>query len=109
MVEIAWRALRPLPSAAIKCRDNVTRNVVGSLPIFAINLETNAERTLDGWETHRQTARPNIKEIPAMPLLITQGHNWHPFLVSQTADSVMCKTIIRQNIDVGNMRTAFDT
>ncbi|KAL8709032.1 MAG: hypothetical protein Q9220_006156 [cf. Caloplaca sp. 1 TL-2023] len=49
--------------------------------------------------------------IPAMPLLIAQGHDWHFLVVSQQSDvsSKEKTTTIWQKIDIGSTRNCFDT
>ena len=47
--------------------------------------------------------------IPAMPLVIAQGHDWHLLIVSHQPSPEEGRTVIWQKIDVGNTRNCFDT
>lgn len=46
--------------------------------------------------------------IPAMPLVIVQGHDWHLLIVSQTSAPLALKPTVGQKIDMGSSRNCFD-
>lgn len=50
-------------------------------------------------------------EVPAMPVIIAQGHDWHALIVSQVKDreTGVRKTLVWQKLDIGSTRTCFDT
>ncbi|KAI4111317.1 MAG: hypothetical protein LQ345_006824, partial [Seirophora villosa] len=123
----AWRKLRPLPGAGIKSWNHTTTNDLRSNPI-ASSIETKAPNKswTDGkaqlaiWTAafHKRLAmlqKPGQSQghlrIPAMPLLIAQGHDWHLLIVSRQplSDNEDCsETIIWQKIDIGSTRNCFD-
>lgn len=120
----AWETLQPVGNAGIKSWNHTTNNDIRSTPI-ASNIETKAPNKswTDGkaqiaiWTSAlfkrlallQQPGQGRL-EIPAMPLLIAQGHDWHFFVVSQQLDPVLKKrtTTIWQKIDIGNTRNCFD-
>ncbi len=124
LIRNAWEALQPVGKAGIKSWNHTTNNEVRSTPI-AISIETKAPNKswTDGkaqiaiWTAAlfkrlvllQQPGQGRLK-IPAMPLLIAQGHDWHFFVVSQQFSRVSKKrtTIIWQKIDIGNTRNCFD-
>ena len=120
----AWRRLRPLPKAIIKSWNNTTYNMVRASPI-AVNIETKApdkswsdgKAQLGIWITslhsrfrllpQYDSASPQpapFLSIPAMPLIIVQGHDWHLLIVSQDSAPSTRKTAIWQKIDMGSTR-----
>ncbi|KAL8910201.1 MAG: hypothetical protein Q9171_004499 [Xanthocarpia ochracea] len=124
LIRNAWEALRPVGKAGIKSWNHTTNNDVRSTPI-AISIETKAPNKswTDGkaqiaiWTAAlfkrlvllQQPGQGRLK-IPAMPLLIAQGHDWHFFVVSQQFGRVSKKrtTVIWQKIEIGNTRNCFD-
>ncbi|KAL9013962.1 MAG: hypothetical protein Q9173_001373 [Seirophora scorigena] len=127
MTARAWKKLRPLPGAGIKSWNHTTTNDLRSNPI-ASSIETKAPNKswTDGkaqlaiWTAafHKRLAmlqKPGQGQghlqIPAMPLLIAQGHDWHLLVVSRQPllDNQDCsETIIWQKIDIGSTRNCFD-
>ncbi|KAL8960883.1 MAG: hypothetical protein Q9193_002485 [Seirophora villosa] len=123
----AWKKLRPLPGAGIKSWNHTTTNDLRSNPI-ASSIETKAPNKswTDGkaqlaiWTAafHKRLAmlqKPGQGQghlpIPAMPLLIAQGHDWHLLIVSRQRlpDNEDCsETIVWQKIDIGSTRNCFD-
>ncbi|KAL8724767.1 MAG: hypothetical protein Q9166_007761 [cf. Caloplaca sp. 2 TL-2023] len=124
LISNAWEELRPLGRAGIKSWNHTTSSNVRSTPI-AIGIETKAPNKswTDGkaqiaiWTAalHKrllmlQQPGQERLEIPVMPLLIAQGHDWHLFIVSQQSRFGKKRTtIIWQKIDIGNTRNCFDT
>ncbi|KAL8753879.1 MAG: hypothetical protein Q9199_004730 [Rusavskia elegans] len=124
MISRAWKKLRPLPGAGIKSWNHTTTNDLRSNPI-ASSIETKAPNKswTDGkaqlaiWTAalHKrlsllQNPGQGYLQIPAMPLLIAQGHDWHLLIVSrqpQSDDEAGSETIIWQKIDVGSTRNCF--
>ncbi|KAL8724616.1 MAG: hypothetical protein Q9166_007848 [cf. Caloplaca sp. 2 TL-2023] len=117
----AWRRLLPLGKASVKSWNHTTTNDLRTTPIAA-NTETKAPNKswTDGiaqlgiWTTALFKRLSMLQEpgceplrIPAMPLLIAQGHDWHLLIISQQPDKG--GTVIWQKIDVGNTRNLFDT
>lgn len=125
MISRAWKKLRPLPGAGIKSWNHTTTNDLRSNPI-ASSVETKAPNKswTDGkaqlaiWTAalHKrlfllQKPGQGDLQIPAMPLLIAQGHDWHLLIVSrqpQSDDEAGSETIIWQKMDVGSTRCCFD-
>ncbi|KAI4175729.1 MAG: hypothetical protein LQ348_006105 [Seirophora lacunosa] len=127
MTARVWKKLRPLPGAGIESWNHTTTNDLRSNPI-ASSIETKAPNKswTDGkaqlalWTAafHKRLAmlqKPSQGQghlrIPAMPLLIAQGHDWHLLIVSRQplADNEDCsETIIWQKIDIGSTRNCFD-
>lgn len=128
-IKRAWETLRPIGTARIKSWNHTTSNNVRSTPI-ASNIETKAPNKswTDGkaqlaiWTLAllkrlfmlQQPGKERPK-VPAMPLLIVQGHDWHIFIVSQqhqtdeeSPSSKKYATVIWQKIDIGNTRNCFD-
>ncbi|KAL8824085.1 MAG: hypothetical protein Q9170_008256, partial [Blastenia crenularia] len=124
----AWEKLQPIGTAGIKSWNHTTSNNVRSTPI-ASNIETKAPNKswTDGkaqlaiWTAalHKRLLMlqpPGQKglQIPSMPLLIVQGHDWHLFVVSrqppgpEATKIKKCTTVIWQKIDIGNTRNCFD-
>lgn len=118
--------LRPLAKAGVKSWNHTTTTDLRSTPI-ASSIETKAPNKswTDGkaqlaiWtaalhQRLRMLRKPGKPEgdfqIPAMPLLVAQGHDWHLLIVSrQTQSGDEVETIIWQKIDVGSTRNCFDT
>lgn len=125
MISRAWKKLLPLPGAGIKSWNHTTTDDLRSSPITS-SIETKAPNKswTDGkaqiaiWTSalHRrlsmlQNPGQDHLKIPAMPLLIAQGHDWHLLIVSRRAhsdDESGPGTIIWQKIDVGSTRNCFD-
>lgn len=128
-ITAAWAKLKVLPSATAKSWNNVTAEEVRHQPV-AINIETKApnKHWTDGkpqlgiWIKTLMTRLrklPNYRSpsprlsddlrIPAMPLVIAQGHDWHLLIVSQVREHGQLRTLIWQKIDIGSTRTCFDT
>ncbi|KAL8919413.1 MAG: hypothetical protein Q9208_006791 [Pyrenodesmia sp. 3 TL-2023] len=125
LISRAWKKLRPLPGAGIKSWNHTTTNDLRSSPM-ASSVETKAPNKswTDGkaqlaiWTSalHKrlsllQTPGQGHLRIPAMPLLIAQGHDWHLLIVSRqphSDDEDGSETIIWQKIDVGSTRNCFD-
>ncbi|KAL8848258.1 MAG: hypothetical protein Q9221_006696 [Calogaya cf. arnoldii] len=122
-IQKAWETLQTVGNAGIKSWNHTTNNGVRSTPI-ASSIETKApgKSWTDGkaqiaiWTAAlfkrlallQQPGRGPL-EIPAMPLLIAQGHDWHFFVVSQQfGPSKKRTTTIWQKIDIGNTRNCFD-
>lgn len=119
----AWRKLQPIKKAGVKSWNHTTSSNVRSTPI-AVNVETKAPNKswTDGkaqlgiWTTalHKRLStlqKPGQErlKIPAMPLLVAQGHDWHMLILSQqTRFSNQLTTVIWQKIDIGNTRNCFD-
>ncbi|KAL9016619.1 MAG: hypothetical protein Q9185_006031 [Variospora sp. 1 TL-2023] len=128
-IENAWEKLQPIGTASIKSWNHTTSAEIRSTPI-TISIETKAPNKswTDGkaqiaiWTAalHKrlsmlQQPGQGSLDIPAMPLLIVQGHDWYLFVVSQQQQpSVPEKkkrkitTVIWQKIDIGNTRNCFD-
>ncbi|KAL8767279.1 MAG: hypothetical protein Q9209_006171 [Squamulea sp. 1 TL-2023] len=123
-IQKAWEALQTVGNAGIKSWNHSTSNGVRSTPI-ASNIETKApgKSWTDGkaqvaiWTAALFKRLALLKQpgqgrldIPAMPLLISQGHDWHFFVVSQQSNPASKKrtTTIWQKIDIGNTRNCFD-
>ncbi|KAL8993079.1 MAG: hypothetical protein Q9169_006614 [Polycauliona sp. 2 TL-2023] len=124
-IQSAWATLQTVGSAGLKSWNHTTKNDVRSTPI-ASSIETKApyKSWTDGkaqiaiWSAALfrrlallQQPGQGPLEVPAMPLLIAQGHDWHFFIVSQQMDPVSKEraTIIWQKIDIGGTRSCFDT
>ncbi|KAL9123688.1 MAG: hypothetical protein Q9217_006906, partial [Psora testacea] len=104
-ISAAYPKLQPLPGAKVKSWNNVTMNEARHQPI-AVNLETkNPNKSwTDGkpqlaiWfsslitrlrklqDFRSPTPRLADIEVPAMPVIIAQGHDWHLLIVSQHED-----------------------
>ncbi|KAL8783493.1 MAG: hypothetical protein Q9213_004589 [Squamulea squamosa] len=123
-IQKAWEALQTVGNAGIKSWNHSTSNGVRSTPI-ASNIETKApgKSWTDGkaqiaiWTAALFKRLALLKQpgqgrfdIPAMPLLIAQGHDWYFLVVSQQFHPVSKKrtTTIWQKIDIGNTRNCFD-
>ncbi|KAL8835788.1 MAG: hypothetical protein Q9170_003182 [Blastenia crenularia] len=125
IISRAWKKLQPLQGAGIKSWNHTTTNDLRTTPI-ASSIETKAPNKswTDGkaqlaiWTAAlhkrlfmlRKPGRGHL-QIPAMPLLIAQGHDWHLLIVSrepQSCDEACCGTIIWQKIDIGSTRNCFD-
>lgn len=123
VISRAWRRLQPLKGAGIKSWNHTTTSDVRSTPIAA-NIETKAPNKswTDGkaqlgiWTAALHKRLSVLKEpgggklhIPAMPLLVAQGHDWHLLIISQHSHSSdKGGTVIWQKIDIGNTRNCFD-
>ena len=121
----AFLQLRPLPPATIKSWNHTTTSNIRRTPI-AVNIETKSsdKSWTDGkpqlaiWTSAQikrlqklvkdETAAPNLR-IPAMPLVIAQGHDWHLLIISHQPLPEGGRTVIWQKIDIGNTRNCFDT
>ncbi|KAL8655149.1 MAG: hypothetical protein Q9210_001059 [Variospora velana] len=127
-IENAWEKLQPIGTASVKSWNHTTSAEIRSTPI-TISIETKAPNKswTDGkaqiaiWTAalHKrlsmlQQPGQGSLHIPAMPLLIVQGHDWYLFVVSQQQPSLAEKkkrkltTVIWQKIDIGNTRNCFD-
>ncbi|KAL9103338.1 MAG: hypothetical protein Q9163_001604 [Psora crenata] len=124
-IKKAYQQLQPLAPAIVKSWNHTTADDVRQTPI-AVNIETKSPNKswTDGksqlaiW-THaffkrlqklvRNEAAATLP-IPAMPLVIAQGHDWHLLIVSfqPSAEQRKSKTVIWQKIDIGNTRNCFD-
>ncbi|KAL8721439.1 MAG: hypothetical protein Q9225_001884 [Loekoesia sp. 1 TL-2023] len=119
----AWKKLQPLPNAGIKSWNHTTTSDLRSTPI-AVNIETKAPNKswTDGkaqlgiWTATlfkrllmlQEPGREEL-EIPAMPLLVAQGHDWHLLIIKkQPSSSARRGTVIWQKIDIGSTRSCFD-
>ncbi|KAL8937485.1 MAG: hypothetical protein Q9216_004394 [Gyalolechia sp. 2 TL-2023] len=121
MISRAWKKLRPLQGAGIKSWNHTTTNDLRSTPI-ASNIETKAPNKswTDGkaqlaiWTAALHKRLSMLQQpghvpdrIPAMPLLIAQGHEWHLLIVScqpqASDDAAGSETIIWQKIDMGSL------
>ena len=129
-ISAAYPKLQPLPGARVKSWNNVTMNEARHQPI-AVNLETkNPNKSwTDGkpqlaiWFSSLITRLRKLQdfrsltprladiEVPAMPVIIAQGHDWHLLIVSQVKDKDTGgrKTLVWQKLDIGSTRTCFDT
>ena len=127
-IKRAWEDLQPLPGVGVKSWNNTTRNDVRRDPI-AISVETKAPnrswtdgkpqvgiwigsllkrlRMLPEYDRGNPAVSRDLK-IPAIPLVIAQGHDWHLLIVSQTSDRAHQRTTIWQKIDMGSTRNCFD-
>jgi hypothetical protein len=123
-----WERLQPLPNTLVKSWNHTTYEAVRKFPI-AVNFETKAPNKswTDGKPQLAIWTRALIKrlqklpdltsadpdlaldlQIPAMPLVIAQGHDWHLLIISQEPAPGKCSTIVWQKIDIGNTRNCFD-
>ncbi|EOA85580.1 uncharacterized protein SETTUDRAFT_72639, partial [Exserohilum turcica Et28A] len=117
----AYRSLRPLASNTVKSWNHVTR--LQHLPI-AINIETKGpmKSWTDGkpqigiwtdawlrrcellWEDGQTAPAAMHKDWPAIPVLISQGHDWHLLVVTKTSE----KLVFREQKMIGSTRNCFD-
>lgn len=124
----AFLHLQPLAPAVTKSWNHTTSNTVRQTPI-AINIETKApdKSWTDGkpqlaiWtnalfkrlqklvkdEAAAAAAAANFR-IPAMPLVVVQGHDWHFLITSHQLAPGDGGTIIWQKLDIGSTRNCFD-
>ena len=122
-IKKAFLQLQPLAPARVKSWNHTTAKNVRQTPI-AVNIETKAsdKSWTDGkpqlaiWtgalfkrlqKLVRDEAAANLR-IPAMPLVIVQGHDWHLLIISHQPSPEGGKTVIWQKIDIGNTRNCFD-
>lgn len=59
-----------------------------------------------------RSPQPRVSEnlvIPAMPIIVVQGHEWHLMIVSQVKDGGQRRTVVWQMLGIGSTRTCFDT
>ncbi|KAI4265406.1 MAG: hypothetical protein L6R38_009449 [Xanthoria sp. 2 TBL-2021] len=124
-----FKSLKPLPKAEAKSWNNTMSNNVRATPI-AVNIETKAPNkswtdgkpqlaiwTMSLFKRLSKLWKPGssppdapqlpptaVLKIPAMPLIVAQGHDWHLMIISQRSE----KSIIWQKIDIGNTRNCFD-
>ena len=120
----AFLELQPLEPADAKSWNHTTATNVRRTPI-AVNIETKApdKSWTDGkpqlaiWTSAffkrlqklaGDEAAANLS-IPAMPLVIAQGHDWHLLIASHQLSPRNGRTVIWQKIDIGNTRNCFDT
>ncbi|KAL8764901.1 MAG: hypothetical protein Q9209_007826 [Squamulea sp. 1 TL-2023] len=129
LIASRYKSLKPLPKADSKSWNNTTSNNVRATPI-AVNFETKAPNkswtdgkpqlavwTMSLFNRLSKFWKPSLSlpdapqlpptatlKIPAMPLIVAQGHDWHLMIISQGGE----KTIIWQKIDIGNTRNCFD-
>ena len=125
-IQKAFLQLQPLAPTTTKSWNHTTMNSVRQTPI-AVSIETKApdKSWTDGkpqlaiWTSallkrlkklvSNEAAAANLR-IPAMPLVIVQGHDWHLLIIShQVSPEGEEGTIIWQKIDIGNTRNCFDT
>ena len=114
--------LQPLRPARIKSWNHTAAKNVRKTPI-AVNIETKA--SVKSWTDGKpqlaiwtsalfkrfqklvgDEATANLR-IPAMPLVIAQGHDWH-LIISHQPSPEGGRTVIWQKIDIGNTRNCFD-
>ncbi|SLM39299.1 hypothetical protein LPUS_09819 [Lasallia pustulata] len=122
-IKKAFLQLQPLAPATVKSWNHTTANNVRQTPI-AVNIETKAsdKSWTDGkpqlaiWTSALfkrlqklvgDEAAANLR-IPAMPLVIAQGHDWHLLIISHQPSPEEGRTVIWQKIDIGNTRNCFD-
>jgi len=122
-IKKAFLQLQPLAPATVKSWNHTTANNVRQTPI-AVNIETKAsdKSWTDGklqlaiWTSALfkrlqklvgDEAAANLR-IPAMPLVIAQGHDWHLLIISHQPSPEDGRTVIWQKIDIGNTRNCFD-
>lgn len=121
-IKKAFLRLQPLVPARIKSWNHTTASNVRQTPI-AVNIETKASNKswTDGkpqlaiWTSALFKRLQNLVgdeaavnlRIPAMPLVIAQGHDWHLLIISHQP-SPEARTVIWQKIDIGNTRNCFD-
>ncbi|EFQ91698.1 hypothetical protein CFE70_010569 [Pyrenophora teres f. teres 0-1] len=118
----AYRTLRPLTANTNKSWNHIT-NTARDLP-FAIHIETKSpmKSWTDGkpqigiwidawlrrcellWNDSRAPTAVMGKDWPAMPVLISQGHEWHMLVVTKTSERVT----IREQIMIGSTRNVCD-
>ncbi|KAI1670790.1 hypothetical protein Ptr902_08132 [Pyrenophora tritici-repentis] len=118
----AYRTLRPLTANTNKSWNHIT-NTARDLP-FAIHIETKSpmKSWTDGkpqigvwmdawlrrcellWNDGRAPTAVMGKDWPAMPVLISQGHEWHMLVVTKTSERVT----IREQIMIGSTRNVCD-
>jgi uncharacterized protein YfaT (DUF1175 family) len=116
-----YRSLQPLAPNTVKSWNHVTR--LQDQPI-AINIETKApmKSWTDGkpqigiwtdawlrrcellWEDSRDEAADMSKHWPAIPVLISQGHDWHLLVVTKTSK----RLVFWEQIPIGSTRNCFD-
>lgn len=118
----AYRTLRPLAANTLKSWNHIT-STAQDLP-FAIHIETKSpmKSWTDGkpqigiwidawlrrcellWRDGQSPGAVMTKPWPAIPVLISQGHEWHLLLVTKTSEGV----IVREQITIGNTRNVCD-
>jgi hypothetical protein len=118
----AYRTLQPLTANTNKSWNHIT-NTARDLP-FAIHIETKSpmKSWTDGkpqigiwmdawlrrcellWNDGRAPTAVMAKDWPAMPVLISQGHEWHMLVVTKTSERVT----IREQIMIGSTRNVCD-
>lgn len=129
LIASRFKSLKPLPKAEAKSWNNTMSNNVRATPI-AVNIETKAPNkswtdgkpqlaiwTMSLFKRLSKLWKPGssppdapqlpptaVLKIPAMPLIVAQGHDWHLMIISQRSE----KSIIWQKIDIGNTRNCFD-
>ncbi|KAF2625644.1 hypothetical protein BU25DRAFT_396335 [Macroventuria anomochaeta] len=118
----AYRTLRPLAANTNKSWNHVT-TTARDLP-FAIHIETKSplKSWTDGkpqigiwidawlrrcellWKDGRAPTAVMAKDWPTLPVLISQGHEWHLLVVTKTIERVM----IREQVMIGSTRNVCD-
>ncbi|KAF1938276.1 hypothetical protein EJ02DRAFT_469074 [Clathrospora elynae] len=118
----AYQTLRPLAANTNKSWNHIT-NTARDLP-FAIHIETKSpmKSWTDGkpqigiwidawlrrcellWKDGRAPTAVMTKDWPAIPVLISQGHEWHMLVVTKTSERVT----IREQIMIGSTRNVCD-
>lgn len=123
-IKKAFLQLQPLSPAIVKSWNHTTVDNVRHTPI-AVNIETKASNKswtggkpqLAIWTSALfkrlqklvgDEAAATLR-IPAMPLVIAQGHDWHLLIMSHQSSPEEVMTVIWQKIDIGNTRNCFDT
>lgn len=119
----AFQRLKPLSATTIKSWNHTTTINVRQTPI-AINIETKAPNKswTDGkaqlgiWtnaffkrlQLLAEKDKTATLNIPAMPLVIAQGHDWYLLIISHQHSPDQGQTIIWQKLDIGSSRNCFD-
>ncbi|KAI8930654.1 hypothetical protein NX059_012263 [Plenodomus lindquistii] len=118
----AYRTLRPLTTNTNKSWNHITKTARDQP--FAIHIETKSpmKSWTDGkpqigiwmdawlrrcellWNDGRVTTAVMSNDWPAIPVLISQGHEWHMLVVTKTSE----KVTIREQITIGSTRNVCD-
>lgn len=117
-----YRTLQPLTVNTVKSWNHVTRTA-RDLP-FAIHVETKSPMNswtdskprigiwIDAWlqrcelllDDDRLVTTFMTEPWPAIPVLISQGHEWHLLIVTKTDE----KVIVREQVMIGSTRNVYD-
>ncbi|KAA8624395.1 hypothetical protein PtrV1_00075 [Pyrenophora tritici-repentis] len=116
-IKTAYQSLQPLTEETVKSWDHIT-TVAQKMPI-TINIETKGPMKswtdgkaqvgiwMDAWlhGCELLCKKGPDKDWPAIPVLISQGHEWHLLIVTKNKEGLT----FREMIMIGSTRNCFDT